>query len=243
MVASLFILSCEGNKSKQKKEAAEAAKVKKLNKKQLQQKRRDSLLKNLKVPSDGSETDVDIDAIKKISQKKLIPFLKKYGAKNPETHATISTSYGKIEIELFKDAPLHRANFVRLGKMGYFGTTVVHRIDSDFVVQMGNSENKSTSNIRKAVGDFLIPNEYSPKHKHTRGKVSMAKFSDQNVSNASSPFEFFIVIGNAHHLDVEHTVFGEVVNGMNVVGKIAKADTGDSEWPIESIPIEVEIGE
>lgn len=240
-MAALALVSCEGNKSKEKNDTTRAAKSKKKQRQEAVQKRRDSALKAIKIPSDGSETDVDIEAIEKVSQEKLMPFLKDYGQKNPETHARVKTRFGDIKIKLFTDTPLHRANFVRLGKMGYFGTTVVHRVDSDFVIQMGNSENKSTSNIRKAVGSFLIPNEYTPRHKHVRGAVSMAKFSDQNVSNASSPFEFFIVIGNGHHLDGKHTVFGKVVSGMNVVDKIAQTDTGDSEWPIENIPIEVDI--
>ena len=94
--------------------------------------------------------------------------------------------------------------------------------------------------MRNRVGSFLIPSEFSNQHKHNRGAFSAAKYAEQNVSKASSPFEFFIVQGKrgAHHLDNDHTVFGEVTRGMDVVDKMAKVKTDASEWPIRNILID-----
>ena len=110
----------------------------------------------------------------------------------------------------------------------------------NFVVQGGNSDNVSTQKVRAAVGDYLIPSEFSAQHTHNRGAFSAAKYAEQNVSKASSPFEFFIVQGDrgAHHLDNDHTVFGEVTSGMSVVDKMAKVKTDASEWPIRNIIID-----
>ncbi|MBB4119136.1 peptidylprolyl isomerase [Mesonia hippocampi] len=203
----------------------------------------DSLLKAIVIPSGGEKTEMDLSNITPITQEELIPFLTAYGEKNPEQKVLISTDYGDIEITLFNNAPLHRANFIRLVKLNYFNTTFFHRVAAGFVVQGGNSDTFTTPKNRKAVGDYLIPNEFSSKHPHTYGAFSAAKYSEQNISKASSPFEFFIVVDKtgAHHLDNEHTVFGKVTKGMDVALKIAKAPVDEREWPIENITMDIEI--
>ncbi len=177
------------------------------------------------------------------SQKDLKPFLREYGKQNPETHVRIKTDFGNIELELYKDTPLHRANFILLVKQGYFDNTQFHRVSPGFVIQGGNSDGYETPKKRMKIGDYLIPNESSPKHPHVRGVLSAAKYTNQNVSQASSPFEFFIVQApqGAHHLDGKHTVFGHVTKGMDVVDAINKVPVDDNEWPIKNIYMEVEL--
>ncbi|HET8839150.1 MAG TPA: peptidylprolyl isomerase [Flavobacteriaceae bacterium] len=189
------------------------------------------------------ERDFDFSKIKTLSQEDLKPFLRKYGKENPETKVRIKTDFGNIVVQLFSDTPLHRANFIHLVKLGYFNSTFFHRVDEGFVIQGGNSDKVFTQKIRAKVGDFLIPNEASPRHPHDRGTVSMAKYRKQNISDASSPFEFFIVQSKngAHHLDGEHTVFGKVIEGMNVVDSINKVPTDDLEWPLRNVYMEIEI--
>lgn len=234
MSATLFI-SCEDtktqkNSNKSKKELERAA----------QKAKEDSILNSVKIYDDALKTSIDLKAIETVSQEELIPFLTKYGINNPENKVVIYTSFGNIYVTLFNDTPLHRANFVRLAKTGYFGTTFFHRVLDNFVIQGGNSDNVSTQKVRAAIGDYLIPSEFSPKHQHNRGAFSAAKYSEQNISKASSPFEFFIVQGErgAHHLDNDHTVFGIVTQGMSVVDKIAKIKTDESEWPLKNVIID-----
>lgn len=176
-------------------------------------------------------------------QEELIPFLMDYGEKNPETRVRIITRFGNIDVELFKDTPLHRANFLFLAKHHYFDKTYFYRVAKGFVIQGGNSDNAETAKKRTNVGSFLIPNESKPSHKHNRGSFSAAKYAEQNVSNASSPFEFFIVQdpNGAHHLDNKHTVYGKVTKGMNVVDEINNQEVGEGEWPLINIPIKVEV--
>ena len=177
------------------------------------------------------------------SQEVLKPFLTEYGKNNPETRVRIKTRFGDIDLELYKDTPLHRANFILLVKQDYFNETMMHRVSEGFVVQGGNSDGYETPKKRQRIGNYLIPNEAKPKYPHVRGAFSAAKYTNQNVSQASSPFEFFIVVPpkGAHHLDGKHTVFGRVTKGMDVVDEINKVEVDDNEWPKKNIYIDMEL--
>lgn len=205
---------------------------------------KDTIEEKIKVniPSNGS-TGKDLSQIKLVVQEELIPFLKAYGKENPETIVDVETDMGTFTIELFPEPVLHRANFLRLAKLGYFDTTVFHRVANDFVVQGGNSDRLATNQFRKAVGNFLIPNESTAKYPHDYAMVSAAKYAEQNVSNASSPFEFFVVTkkNGAYHLDGDHTVFGRVIKGMDVIEKIGDLETDGSEWPLTNIGMNLKV--
>lgn len=196
----------------------------------------------INIPSNG-RTDKDLSQIKFLEQEELIPFLKNYGKENPETIVNVETEFGTFSIELFQEPVLHRANFIRLAKLGYFDTTVFHRVDEDFVAQGGNSDRMATYQFRNAVGDYLIPNESTSKYPHDYAMVSAAKYAEQNVSNASSPFEFFVVTktDGAYHLDGDHTVFGRVIEGMDVVEKIDELETDASEWPLKNVGMDMTV--
>lgn len=196
----------------------------------------------VQIPSSGNETK-DLSHIQTLKQEELMPFLENYAKKNPETKILIETEFGNISVQLFKEPVFHRANFIRLAKLGYFDTCVFHRVDPDFVVQAGNSDRVMTRDYRSAIGKYLIPSEYSNAYTHVYGAFAAAKYKKQNVSNASSPFEFYIVTkkDGAHHLDGEHTVFGKVTEGMDVAEKISKVETDNSEWPISNVDLKVKV--
>src|SRR5690606_5429746 len=82
----------------------------------------------------------DLTEYPEITDENVVSFLTEYGEKNPETQVLISTRFGEIEIELFKDTPLHRANFVYLVKQHYFDETFFHRVVPNFSIQAGNSD-------------------------------------------------------------------------------------------------------
>lgn len=199
--------------------------------------------KPAKTGLDKSETKTETVESKTLVQEELIPFLTEYGKKNKEDRVKIITRFGDIEILLYNDTPLHRANFIYLVKKGYFNGTFFHRVAKGFVIQGGNSDNKDTNQKRNENGNYLIPGEFDTGHKHTRGAFSAAKYAEQNVSKASSPYEFFIVQSDrgAHHLDNDHTVFGRVTKGMDVVDEIAEQEVGEGEWPYINIHIKMEI--
>ena len=172
-----------------------------------------------------------------LNDKNAITFFFNYEKKNKENQVRIVTDYGNIDIQLYKDTPYHRANFIFLTKKKYFDGEYFHRVVKDFIIQGGNSDNRSTSKKRRAIGKYLLPPDTKKGHKHHRGVVSMPSSEIENPYKLASPYEFFIVQkkDGAYHLDGDYTAFGKVINGMSVVDKIANLKTDKREWPIENV--------
>ncbi len=179
----------------------------------------------------------------KLTNKNLRKFMVTYGKENPETRVRIKTRLGTIEIELYKETELHRANFIYLVKQKYFDETFFYRVAKGFVIQGGNSDRQQMANKRFEIGEYTIPQEPIKGLKHVRGAVALSKQWVDNPSNRSTPYEFFIVVSKkgAHHLDGEHTIFGKVIKGMNVADKISNVPVDGSEWPKENIFIKAEV--
>ena len=178
-----------------------------------------------------------------LNKHNVTTFLTAYGEKNKETKILIRTDYGNIKIRLFKDTPLHRANFIFLTKIKYFDTTVFYRVAKNFVLQGGNSDNFQTVKDRYKYGNYKLPTEFRKNRKHKYGALAAARDWKKNPEKLSSPFEFYIVQNRkgAHHLNNEHTVFGEVISGFDTMDKIAKIKVGEDEWPEEDVNMKVEI--
>ena len=107
----------------------------------------------------------------------------------------------------------------------------------DFIIQGGNSDNRKTSMKRKSIGRYLLPPDTKKGYKHHRGAISMPSSEIKNPHKLASPYEFFIVQkeDGAYHLDGNYTVFGKVINGMNVVDIIANLETDNREWPMDNV--------
>jgi peptidylprolyl isomerase len=177
-----------------------------------------------------------------ITQENVTSFLMDYGKKNPEKLCVIETKFGEIEIELFENTPLHRANFIYLVKNEYFNTTYFHRVVKDFIIQGGNSDETKTQKSRNALGDYLIPSELN-KNSHHYGAIAAAREWIDNPNKLSNPFEFYIIQNKAgsYHLDGEHTVFGHVTKGMNVVDEIAKQPIDAGEYPLLNVKMKIRL--
>lgn len=212
----------------------------------------DSILtkKNKKISSENTtEKSKNSDSIStekpfKLTNENMKDFLLEYGEKNPETVVRLKTSHGNIDIQLFEKTPLHRANFIYLTKQNYFDETFFYRVAKGFVIQGGNSDREEMALKRFQIGDdYTLPQEQVQGLSHTRGSVALSKQWVDNPSNRSTPFEFFIVVAKkgAHHLDGEHTIFGKVIRGMNVVDKISNVPVDGSEWPLKNIFITAEV--
>jgi len=249
-LASIFLFlvfaSCEDKEtSSEKSQTKSAEELKAQRKKDSIQQARDSIfeLRKKELTQEDKQTKIEQNPMFPIVQEELIPTLTDYGKKNGENKVRIKTNFGNIDVQLYMDTPLHRANFIMLVKNDYFNNTFFHRVAPGFVIQGGNADNQLTASNRGDVGNYLIPSEFDAGHKHTYGAFSAAKYAEQNVSKASSPFEFFIVMdkGGTPHLNNDHTVYGKVISGMEVAEKIAKVKTGDSEWPIDNIEMDIEI--
>lgn len=215
----LLITNCDDKKAPKPKEKREIKTVKK-EKEIKTQKRWDSL-----------------------NYRNVNAFLTEFGKQNPENRVIIKTKFGNIKLRLYNDVPLHRANFIFLTKIKYFNTTEFYRVAKNFVIQGGNSDNVYTLKQRRKYGNYLIEPEFKPHRTHKYGALSAARDWEDNPNKLSSPFTFFIVHkrNGAHHLDGEHTVFGEVITGFDTMDKIANVDVGKDEWPIKDIQMTVEI--
>jgi cyclophilin family peptidyl-prolyl cis-trans isomerase len=146
------------------------------------------------------------------------------------------TSLGTITIELFPEAaPQHVANFLKLVEDKFYVGTTFHRIVPAFVVQGGDLVSKRNwKSTRVGTGsdgpEYTVPAEIS--RKHARGAVAMARTQDAvNPNRESSPTQFYICLADLPALDrMGYSVFGQVVDGMDVVDKIARVkNTGGSK--------------
>jgi len=180
-----------------------------------------------------------------LTQDNVVELLTEYGQQNPENKVVIKTRFGNIKIELFEETPLHRANFLYLVEQDYFKDTFFHRIVPNFIIQGGNSDLRSTPKKRKSIGpNYLIPAEINPNRIHTYGTISGAKEYRENPDKLSAPYEFFIFCGpdiSGRHLNGNYTIFGQVIEGMEVVETIANLPADEGEWPKSNVYIEVSI--
>jgi len=157
-----------------------------------------------------------------------------------EKTAIISTRLGSITIRLLPEiAPKHVASFIDLAEKGFYNGTTFHRVIPGFMIQGGDPNSKDPKN-RMAHGTggpgYTIDAEFSDKP-HKRGILSMARSSNPNSAGS----QFFIVVADAPHLDGQYTVFGEVIDGMDVADKIVAVPRDPRDNPLESVEIMVQI--
>jgi len=159
----------------------------------------------------------------------------------------IKTTLGDITVRLYEDTPLHKANFEKLVGEGFYNGTVFHRVISGFMNQGGDPYTKPGNEHMGRPGtggpDYTIPAEIHPHLKHKKGALASARLPDQvNPRRESSGSQFYIVNADngAHFLDGQYTVFGEVVEGMDVVDAIAATKTGPDDMPHERIEMQME---
>jgi cyclophilin family peptidyl-prolyl cis-trans isomerase len=145
------------------------------------------------------------------------------------TGATLHTSHGEIEVELFDDdAPKTVENFVKLARDGFYDGVVFHRVIPDFMIQGGDP----TGTGRGGPG-YTFEDEFND-NKVVRGALAMA-----NAGPNTNGSQFFIVTTEAAPwLDGKHTVFGRVTNGMEAVDAISLVETDTSDKPLADVTIE-----
>lgn len=154
-------------------------------------------------------------------------------AEKSDDIVVIETNFGIIEFGLFRDvAPLNVENIVKLVKRDFYNGTTFHRVVPDFVIQGGDplTKDKNPANDGTGGPGYYIKDEYSKDVKHLKGTVALAKAAEnQNGS------QFYICLKKLPFLDGKYTIVGQVINGMDVVEKIAKVKTGKGDRPIENV--------
>ena len=153
--------------------------------------------------------------------------------------AVIETNFGNIVIQLFPDvAPGHVENFVKLAQDGFYDGTTFHRVIPGFMIQGGdpNSKDEDRSNDGQGGPGFTINAEFSDVP-HKRGILSMARAQAPNSAGS----QFFIVVKDSNFLDGQYTVFGEVIEGMDVADKIVNVKRDGNDNPLEKVTMKVTI--
>lgn len=188
----------------------------------------------------------------------------------------IETSMGNIRVALSDDTPLHRDNFLKLAREGFYNGTLFHRCIKNFMIQGGDPDSRGAE-PGKLLGDggtnYTIPAEFDlPYLYHWRGALAAAREPDDvNPEMESSGCQFYIVYGKKQaaadirkvremleekgieltpqmiddyimrggtpHLDGQYTVFGEVIEGMEVVKSIQQVKTDENDRPLEDVVI------
>lgn len=142
---------------------------------------------------------------------------------------------GVVRIQLDeKAAPLTVANFEKLVGQGFYDGLTFHRIIPGFMIQGGDPDGTGMGGPDERVKGEFAQNGWDNPLRHTRGTLSMARSGDPNSAGS----QFFIVHEDAPHLDGSYAAFGRVVDGMDVIDRIAAVPTGRADKPLEDVVIE-----
>jgi peptidyl-prolyl cis-trans isomerase B (cyclophilin B) len=149
------------------------------------------------------------------------------------TQATIETKFGKIVFKLLPElAPEHVRNFVKLAQSGFYDGTLFHRVIPGFMIQGGDPNTKTPDKSKWGMGGpgYTIKAEFNTRS-HLRGIVSAARAMDPNSAGS----QFFIVTSDSTFLDRQYTVFGEVLEGMNVADQIVSQQRDRNDCPLQEV--------
>ncbi len=215
LIIAGMAVSCGGSQKKAAAKAAEEA---------AEQARQDSIARVEMIQKQA-------DAMEKV---KLLP---------DEPVFDIITNYGTIKVKLYSKTPKHRENFAKLALSGYYDGLLFHRVIKGFMLQTGDPYTRDTSKVAdygKGGPDYTIPAEFVPEYKHKKGALAAARRGDAaNPMKESSGSQFYIVqdAAGCSHLDGAYTVFGETIEGFDVIDKIAAVETNSRDLPLQEVRI------
>ena len=155
----------------------------------------------------------------------------------------IITSMGVIKVKLYSQTPKHRENFAKLALEKYFDGILFHRVINGFMIQGGDPLTKDAANkARFGTGgpDYTVPAEFVPEYRHKKGAIAAARRGDAvNPYKESSGSQFYLVQDEraCSALDGDYTVFGETIEGLDVIDKIAAVQTAGRDCPLQDVKI------
>jgi len=148
--------------------------------------------------------------------------------KNDWSRVLLRTNIGDIIIELYNDMPITTGNFKNLIQQGVYDGTIFHRVIKGFMIQGGDPTGTGYGDPSIPA----IPDEFTDHNRNDRGTIAMA-----NAGPNTGSSQFFINLVNNNHLDSQHPVFGKVVQGMDVVDRIAEVETDENDRPLQEVRI------
>ena len=188
-------------------------------------------------------------------------------AQEKETLVLIKTTLGDITVKLYNDTPLHRDNFIKLINEGWYNNSPFHRVINNFMIQGGHNQDgrvdpgytipaefranhihKKGALAAARQGDQVNPKKASSGCQFyivqgnvlTDAHIQMYQ-QRMGLTFTKEQIEAYTTVGGTPHLDGEYTVFGEVVEGLDVIDKIAKVKTGYMDVPVEAVTMTIEI--
>ena len=157
----------------------------------------------------------------------------------------IVTNMGTIKVKLYEDTPLHKENFCKLVESNFYNGIKFHRIIKGFMIQVGDPNTKDPNASPKQYGfggpGYTIPAEILPNHTHIKGALCAARKGDAaNPAKESNGSQIYLVqdAAGCAQLDGEYTIFGETIDGLDVIDRIASVPTGERDLPVNDIIIE-----
>ena len=160
-----------------------------------------------------------------------------------EQEYDIVTTHGTMRVKLYNKTPKHRDNFKKLVAEKYYDGIRFHRVIEGFMIQAGDPYSRDTSMINmwgQGGPDYTVPAEFVNEYWHKKGALAAARKGDMaNPTKASSGSQFYIVHDEnaCLHLDGQYSIFGEVVEGLDVIDKIASVDVDRMDRPYEDVII------
>jgi cyclophilin family peptidyl-prolyl cis-trans isomerase len=186
----------------------------------------------------------------------------------------LKTAMGDIVIRLSDSTPLHRDNFLKLVKVGFYDSLLFHRVINEFMIQGGDPDSKRAvagQPLGNGGPGYTVPAEFKPSLFHKKGVIAAARLPDNmNPAKASSGSQFYLAqgkkwtdagldsvetyrlggqkipavrrevyktVGGIPHLDDNYTVYGEVIEGIDVIDKIAAVPTARMARPVDDVRI------
>ena len=156
----------------------------------------------------------------------------------------IKTTHGTMKVKLYSKTPKHRDNFAKLVSENYYDGIRFHRVIEGFMIQTGDPFSRYTAKINAwGTGgpDYTVPAEFVNEYWHKKGALAAARKGDlANPKKASSGSQFYIVHDEnaCLHLDGQYSIFGEVIEGLEVIDVIAAVATDPYDRPYEDVIIE-----
>lgn len=151
------------------------------------------------------------------------------------TTVILHTNMGDIRLKMYDDMPITAGNFIKLAKEKFYDGVIFHRVIKDFMIQGGDPTGTGCGGPGYAIKD-----EFVKGHSNVPGTIAMA-----NAGPNTGGSQFFINTVNNNYLDWDnprtpyaHPVFGEVIEGMDVVDKIQNVETDGNDKPLKTVKIE-----
>lgn len=180
-----------------------------------------------------------------VEQKALdsLKISEKLAALEAEPLFDIVTTMGTIRVKLYSETPKHRENFARLAFEGFYDGILFHRVINGFMIQAGDPLTKDPERVSEyGTGGpgYTVEAEFVPEYKHLKGALAAARRGDKaNPWKASSGSQFYIVQDEevCAQLDGDYTVFGQTVEGFEVIDAIASVPVNGRNLPLSPVKI------